>query len=207
MCPIPRDGRTFQGAIDEVAIFNRALTPAEIKSVYNASKPLPIIIQAPKAPAGAVYAGDTVDFEVTAEGTPPLAYQWTKDGAVLPGKTSRTLTLSNVTAADSGTYAVEVSNANGKVTSSVELVVVATAPEITRDPASATRYAGAAMRFSVGVTGSAPLSYQWKLNGTAIPGATSAEYVLDPVRADQAGSYTCTVNNAFGEDTSAAATP
>lgn len=204
--PYPEaDGRTFQGAIDEVAIFSRALTPAEIKSIFDASKPLPIIIQAPKAPAGAVYAGDTVVFEVTAEGTPPLTYQWTKNGAALPGRTSPTLTLGNVTAADSGTYAVEVSNANGKVASSVELVVISTAPEITRDPASATRYAGAAMRFSVGVTGSAPLSYQWKLNGTPIPGAVSAEYVLDPVRADQAGSYTCTVSNAFGEETSAAA--
>ena len=204
--PFPEaDSRTVQGAIDEVAIFSRALTPAEIKSVYNASKPLPIIIQAPKAPAGAVFAGDTVVFEVTAQGTPPLTYQWTKNGQDLAGKTSSTLTLSNVTVADSGTYAVEVSNANGTVSSTVELVVIATAPEIVRQPASATRYAGAAMRFSVGVTGSAPLSYQWKLNGASIPGATSAEYVLDPVQASHAGNYTCTVSNSIGEVTSAVA--
>ena len=147
-----------------------------------------------------------VVFEVTAEGTPPLAYQWTKDGAGAAGRDLAYAHPQQRDGWDSGTYAVEVSNANGKVTSSVNLEVMATGPGDHRDPASAMRYAGAAMRFSVGVTGSAPLSYQWKLNGTPIAGATSAEYVLDPVRADQAGSYTCTVSNAFGEVTSAAAT-
>src|ERR1017187_6948686 len=51
-------------------------------------------------------------------------------------------------------------------------------PSITTQPASQTVTAGLAATFSVTASGTAPLSYQWWRNGTAISGATSASYTI-----------------------------
>ena len=61
--------------------------------------------------------GSTVTFSVTATGTAPLTYQWTKSGAAIPGATSSTLVLNNVSTADLAVYNVTVSNTAGSVTS------------------------------------------------------------------------------------------
>ena len=49
------------------------------------------------------------------------------------------------------------------------------APTITTQPANQSVQAGQSATFSVVATGSAPLTYQWRKNGTAIPGATGAQ--------------------------------
>src|SRR5207253_8523993 len=50
------------------------------------------------------------------------------------------------------------------------------APSITTQPAGQTITAGQTATFSVTASGTAPLSYQWRKNGTAISGATSSRY-------------------------------
>ncbi|MBE0541227.1 MAG: immunoglobulin domain-containing protein [Verrucomicrobia bacterium] len=61
--------------------------------------------------------GETATFTVTPLGTPPLAYQWRKEGVVLSGATASALSLTNVQRVDAGWYDVDVSNAYGSVTS------------------------------------------------------------------------------------------
>ena len=46
-----------------------------------------------------------------------------------------------------------------------------------------------------------PFPAQWRLNGTNLPGATSAGLELKNVRFEQAGAYSVVVSNAFGETT------
>ena len=62
-------------------------------------------------------AGDNATLSVTAAGTPPLSYQWLKNGAELPGATATSLNLTNLQATDIGTYAVRVSNSFGTTVS------------------------------------------------------------------------------------------
>lgn len=81
-----------------------------------------------------------------------------------------------------------------------------TAPTITTQPSNATVVVGGNATFSVGASGTAPLSYQWNRGGNAVAGATGATLVLTAVQTSDAGSYTCTVTNAAGSVTSAAAT-
>ena len=64
-----------------------------------------------------VAAGTNVTFQVTATGTAPLAYQWRFNGTNLAGALNSSLTLTNVQAAQAGTYAVLVSDAGGSVLS------------------------------------------------------------------------------------------
>ena len=67
--------------------------------------------------AQGVVAGGTATFGVIASGTPPLAYQWRKDGVPIAGATASSLTLVGVAAVDQGAYSVMITNALGSVTS------------------------------------------------------------------------------------------
>jgi len=68
--------------------------------------------------------GDTVDFDVTAAGSAPLAYQWQFAGTNLTGGTNILLTLTNLTLGQAGSYQVVVTNSAGSVTSSVALLTI-----------------------------------------------------------------------------------
>ncbi len=60
---------------------------------------------------------------------------------------------------------------------------------------------GGSVTLSLSATG-ASLTYQWRHNGTPVPGATSAQWSLTNLRSDQAGEYTCVVSGACGSVTS-----
>lgn len=81
----------------------------------------------------------------------------------------------------------------------------ATAPSIATQPAPARVTAGQTATFSVSATGSG-LSYQWRLNGSNIPGATNASYTTDALTTAASGSsYSVVVTNSSGTATSTAA--
>jgi hypothetical protein len=82
-----------------------------------------------------------------------------------------------------------------------------TAPTITTQPGSQSVTVGQTATFSVIGTGTAPLSYQWQTNGTAITGATASSYTTAATTlADNGSTFKVTVSNAVGTITSAAAT-
>jgi hypothetical protein len=66
---------------------------------------------------GNPYTGTSFTFSVAAQGTPPIFYQWLYEGEAIPGATRSTLLLTNLTLAQSGRYAVVVSNVVDAVTS------------------------------------------------------------------------------------------
>ena len=99
-----------------------------------------------------------------------------------------------------------ISNSSGNVTSrAARLTVTAarSAPTITTQPADQSIHAGQTATFSVVATGSAPLSYQWRRNGTAIPGATSASYTT-PAQgtSDNGATFSVVISNSSGNVTS-----
>ena len=152
-----------------------------------------------------VNPGQPVALTVVSTGTVPLSYQWKKDGVNFPGAFSATFTINSAQSTDSGSYTVVVSNSAGSVTSSAAVLTVNTPPTITTQPASQTVNQGQAASFSVVATGTAPFSYQWKLGGVAISGATAATYGIASVQPGNAGSYTVVVSNSVGPVTSSAA--
>jgi hypothetical protein len=84
---------------------------------------------------------------------------------------------------------------------------VPTAPQITSQPADQTASTGQSATFSVTAVGTAPLQYQWQKNGSAIAGATDAQYTTPAaVIGDDGSSFTVMVTNSAGSATSNAAT-
>ena len=93
-----------------------------------------------------VPAGGTATFTVAASGTPPLSYQWQRNGVDIPGATSASYTLSDVTVTDSGaTFRARVTNSAGSVTSNAATLTVTAnqAPTATiTQPAAGSLYSG-----------------------------------------------------------------
>lgn len=82
-------------------------------------------------------------------------------------------------------------------------------PTVTTQPVSQSVNAGSAVTLAITASGTAPFSYQWRKNGTAIVGnssATSATLALANVMPSDNGSYDCLVTNIAGSDVSQAAT-
>jgi hypothetical protein len=80
-------------------------------------------------------------------------------------------------------------------------------PTITTQPVSKTIIAGQTATFSVAASGTAPLTYQWKKNGTAISGATAATYTTaGETTADSGAQFSVSVSNSLGSVNSNAAT-
>lgn len=159
--------------------------------------------------ASSVTAGNSASFSVSASGTAPLTYQWSKDGSALTGATSSTYSLGSAQLADAGSYTVVVGNTAGSVASNAATLSVTAAPvapSISTNPQSTTVTTGNSVQFSVVASGTAPLAYQWKKNGTAISGATSALYTIGTAALSDAADYTVVITNAAGTATSSAAT-
>jgi hypothetical protein len=114
----------FGGVIDEVSIYNRALSANEITAIYNAGTggkcpPPPTPPAITSQPINqSLTVGQTATFLVSASGTSPLSYQWQFGGANISGATNPILTLANVQTTNAGIYSVVVTNLAGSVGSS-----------------------------------------------------------------------------------------
>jgi hypothetical protein len=82
----------------------------------------PVVITQPASVAQP--AGTAASLTVVASGSP--AYQWRKNGVNVVGATNATLPFAALTAADTASYDVVLTNATGTVTSNAATVVVAT---------------------------------------------------------------------------------
>ena len=160
--------------------------------------------------------GSNATFSVSAIGSGTLNYQWKKngtnlvDGGNISGAHTPTLTVS-VTATDAGTYSVVVSNANDSVESSGAQLTIAE-PVIISQPTSKNILWGESAQFSVVASGIAPISYQWKRNGTNlvdggnISGATTSTLTVANATPTNNGFYTVEVSSTGGTASSLAAT-
>ena len=153
-------------------------------------------------------SGTSLTLSVLATGSAPLTYQWKKAGISLPGETGAALAISVVKLTDAGSYTVTLSNNVGSITSAPAIVTVAAAPFapiVQTQPTSQTVPSGGIFTLSVGALGDPSPTYQWRKDTQALAGATASSLTVTDVTPAHAGSFTVTVTNSLGSQTSAAA--
>jgi hypothetical protein len=158
-----------------------------------------------------VTVGQTALFSVVAAGSAPLTYQWQKNSANIVGAAAASYTTPATAAGDNGaTFDLIVTNSVGNITSQKATLTVNTTgvePTIVTQPANQTVSAGQTATFSVVASGTAALTYQWQMNGTAITGATSSSYTTPVTTTTNSGEqFRVVITNAFGNITSSTAT-
>ena len=131
-------------------------------------------------------------------GTGPFTFQWYKDEEPIDDANSAMLEIPTVFVNDAGAYYVEISNAAGSIRSrNATLTTVAEPVALTDDaqPLDRDVVEGESTTFSVEITGSPLLAYQWHKDGEPIGGASDAAYTIDAVLPADAGTYHVTVTN------------
>jgi len=123
--------------------------------------------------------GQTVEMNVSADGSPPLSYAWFKNGAPISGASGPKLVISPVAKTDAGDYTAQVTNAAGSALSDkASLTVIPMQATLTANITNV-NFPPAAI-------------IQWRLNGRSIPGAGDATYTFDPATIDGSLSVTIT---------------
>lgn len=114
--------------------------------------------------SGAICPGSSLNLNASGG----ITYQWYKDGAAIAGATSARLTVT-----EPGSYTAEIISGDCKGKASNTVTITAGTPPSGNITASATSFCSGG---SVILTTSGGDSYRWLLDGTAISGATNANY-------------------------------
>jgi hypothetical protein len=185
---------------------NVTFTPDDTDNYFTTRTTVNVLTQIAIQPINPTINENTstvLSVSVTGTG---LKYQWYKDSMLLHRETDSILKLKDITVDQTGSYSVEVTDANGnKFTSqSSDVTVNAVTPEITTQPSNVSVYPGGNATMRVIVKG-AGHTYQWKKDGEPIPGETSNTLSLSDIILADAGEYTVSVKNSVTTVTSRSA--
>jgi hypothetical protein len=134
-----------------------------------------------------IAAGASTILQVQASGTPPLRYQWKRDGVNIRGASKPSQSVNKA-----GSYTVEVVAAVGgaALSSAAEVGFVTVRDEQRTLPT------GAGTTLQVAATGTG-LTYEWEKNGVSV-GVSGAQWVLQNLTSADAGEYRCRITPMSG---------
>ena len=178
-----------------VAVSNGAGRVESNLIALNVIQPVVIVSQ----PAAAVAAiGDKAVFGVSVTGSLPISYQWEFNGEPLANQSAAKLVIENVSLVDGGTYTVTATNASNSVESEGVELTILTPPIITEIVENQQVAVGETVNLWLTAVGTAPLVYQWKLEGVVISDGTGESIELTGVNSLDAGQYTVEISNSAG---------
>jgi hypothetical protein len=158
-----------------------------------------------------VAVNDPVSFIASADGSPPITYQWQTHTsgawADISGETGTTYSIGSASVAHIGWYRAIATNAFGSDTSDSAYLHVATSPPtFSTHPSSDTVELNDPASFTAIADGSAPITYQWQTDTSGswadISGATGTAYDILSTTFSHTGNYRSIATNPYGTATS-----
>lgn len=167
-----------------------------------------------KFPASVRVAQGATSFTLSSEVSGATDLVWKKEfatlsngisqsGSNISGATTATLTVTDITGADAGTYWLEARNPFGVRVSRVAEVFIGAPPVITQQPVAPTGLRlGDPMTLTATVSGGSPIFFRWEKDGSRPRWSTSSSstisLVIPKTTAASVGKYTLSVSNQFG---------
>lgn len=203
----------LDGSLDDVRIYNRALSSNEVAQLYTFETSPVAITNQPESVTND--PGDTVVLSVGTSGGNPQDYTWYFSGTNVDNGTNSILTIPNISQPYFGNYYVVVTNAFSSVTSSVATIFEPAT--ITVQPTNVVVSLQSPATFTAQAVGYPAPNYQWTLNGTNvvngtsltkpnITGANSNTLTIPNVSLSNTGNYQVLVSNSINTVTSSVAT-
>ncbi|XP_067367053.1 B-cell receptor CD22-like isoform X1 [Channa argus] len=147
--------------------------------------------------------GHSVTLTCLAKGVPATNISWFKNDTMMKAmSTMAEWTITEIDASYSGEYRCKAQNKHGTLTSAPVTVDVTYAPEVEITTTSSEVTEGDKMTLTCSVKRSNPqlVTYTWQKNGANI--VDGQTFVVDTMKPEDSGSYTCTANNAVGSGSS-----
>lgn len=160
-------------------------------TVLPAGTQPPEILMQPSSQIRIAGNGNTATFTVTLAPNPAnslFPYQWYKNDTPIPGATTATLTLANLTETDAGNYHVTILNTRSATATFTVLPAGSTPPVITAQlPATS-----GARTFTAAISGSPVATIRWQ---RSLDGGATWEGILDNADYSGAATTTLTITN------------
>lgn len=185
----------FNGLLDEVRIYKRALSASEILTLMN----LPTLSLQPTSVD--VCENASVNLSVATPNTGAY-YQWQLNGVDLVGATNATYNIASASVVESGIYTCKVydnSNCN-YTTSDTAIINISNASStafIVTQPQTQAVCSNANTAVSINI-GNAPYTYQWYKDGQIVNGATTNTLNLANFSVAEQGAYYVSLVGACG---------
>ncbi|MDB6030146.1 MAG: hypothetical protein JWM16_484, partial [Verrucomicrobiales bacterium] len=196
---------------------NSNVTPTGYVSVYHNGTPPPpdippvVAISAPTNGAGFLGPANIAITVAASDSDGSVAQVILRSGGEIIGILTNApynFLWTNVSVGSYTLTAVAVDDSGSSTVSdaiSIHVNAPPTPPTITSQPQSQSAQEGSNATFTVGVTGTIPMSFKWVFNGASNVGANSNSLRLQNISFGNTGTYSVIVSNAGGSVTSAPA--
>jgi plastocyanin len=154
----------------------------------------PVFSQSPQTQT--VCAGTNVNLFVTTTGA--TSYVWRRGTTTVQSGPSSTLSLTNVTATQAGSYTVIASNGNCSTTSGAGVLTITPKTAITTQPTTQTQCYGGTVTITFAATGTAPINYGLRRGSTTIQTNTSPSFTINNFSTADTGLYNVIVTSGCG---------
>lgn len=193
------DGQYYCLITSNIPNPNNCVVTAQTRTVRVSGFRPPKVKESPRSLDACVGTNVTLVSDFAGTG---LQYQWFRNGVAILGASSNSLTLTNVTAANSGKY-VSVATGTCDLTakSDTATITVIAKPKLTTQPTNQNLEVG--QRLELSVAGSDARTIQWTKNDQPITGATANTFVIASVTKGDAGLYNARITNSCGGVSSA----
>jgi hypothetical protein len=200
--------RNFNGQLDDLRIYRRALAQQEIQDIYNAPR-FTSNVTTMSSPTSCEGNSFTIGTNST---LPGALYAWHRNGVRLSngpnisGANSNSMTIQSISPADSGVYEcylLTAGSCEGGVSPSFTLSP-SRKPVFTSQPTNQTNCVGQNVTFSASATATTSIVWTWHRNGIPLNNggnifnANTSSMVINPIGVADTGIYYAVAQSLFG---------